>query len=495
MDEHTEVAKPTELNLDPEDWEEAAALGRRMVDDMIAFLRGQSEGPAFRKVPREVRESFRTALPRAGIGAAAAYEEFLRSVLPYPKGNIHPRFWGWVEGTGTVAGMLSGLLAAAMNSNAAFGDQSAAYMELQAIEWLKELTGYAAEAAGLLVSGGSMANLVGLAAARDAHGDRAISATGVDPSRRALRLYASVERHNSIDRAVRLLGLGSDNLVLVPVRDDYRIDVEALGGLIARDRAAGLAPFCLIANVGTVNTGAIDPVRELASIARSEGLWLHADGAFGALARLLPEYAPALDGLEAADSLAFDLHKWLYVQYECGCILVKDPAALEAPFKQGASYLVPHERGLSAGPAFFADRGPELSRSFRALKLWMQLKEHGLDAHAKIIKQNVAQARYLAALVESSSALELMAPTSLNIVCFRYNPGDLDASTLDRLNREIVMSLQEQGIAIPSYTILRGRYAIRVAITNHRSRNADFELLVRECGRLGKELAPRAAAG
>jgi glutamate/tyrosine decarboxylase-like PLP-dependent enzyme len=226
----------------------------------------------------------------------------------------------------------------------------------------------------------------------------------------------------------------------------------------------------------------------LAGLAQGEGLWFHVDGAIGAAALSLPDFADLRASVARADSLAFDLHKWFYVQYEAGCVLVKDRHALEAPFKQEAAYLVSHERGVAAGPVAFADRGPELSRSFRALKVWMQLKESGTEKHAALAAQNIAQARYLAGLVDASSRLELMAPVSLNIVCFRYNPGKLLAEELNRINREILMALQSQGIAVPSYTVLDGKYVLRAAITNHRSRNCDFEVLVAETLRIGDSI-------
>ncbi|MGO8693489.1 MAG: pyridoxal phosphate-dependent decarboxylase family protein [Rectinemataceae bacterium] len=479
---------PSELGLDPENWDEVARLGKRMVDDMVAYLRSLPEKPVFTPVPEAVKEGFETPAPREGSPAEAVYEDFLASVLPYAKGNNHPRFWGWVEGTGTAMGMLAGFLANAMNANAAFGDQSAVYVELQVLNWLKEILGFPMAAEGLLLSGGSMANLVALAAARDSRGDTEIGAKGVDPGRRALRLYASIEAHNSVDRAVRLLGLGLDALVKVPVREDFRIDVEALRAAIAADREAGFAPFCILGSLGTVNTGAIDPLDELADLAAQEGLWFHVDGAIGAAALPLPGFEKLRESVARADSLAFDLHKWFYVQYEAGCVLVRDRRALEAPFKQDAAYLVSHERGVSAGPVAFADRGPELSRSFRALKVWMQFKEAGMKKHAALAAQNIGQARYLAGLVEASPRLELMAPVSLNIVCFRYNPGGLSDEKLDRINREILMTLQAKGIAVPSYTVLHGKYVMRAAITNHRSRRADFEALAAEAARIGDSI-------
>jgi glutamate/tyrosine decarboxylase-like PLP-dependent enzyme len=239
-----------------------------------------------------------------------------------------------------------------------------------------------------------------------------------------------------------------------------------------------------------VNTGAIDDLQSLAGLCEREGLWFHVDGAFGALAWLSPALRPLVQGLERADSLAFDLHKWLYVPFEAGCVLVRREQDHHGAFSLTPAYLAHNssDRGLASGEPWFSEYGIQLTRGFRALKVWMSLKEHGIQKYARLIEQNVQQARYLARRVEAEPELELAAPVPLNIVCFRYNPGGLDENRLNALNQELLTRLHESGTAAPSYTTLGGRYALRAAITNHRSRLEDFDILVEAVMRLGREI-------
>ncbi|MCP4155161.1 MAG: aminotransferase class V-fold PLP-dependent enzyme, partial [bacterium] len=281
---------------------------------------------------------------------------------------------------------------------------------------------------------------------------------------------------------------GSESIRYIPVDKDYRINPEVLKETIAADRAAGYFPFCIVGNAGTVNTGAIDPLEELSQICKAEGLWFHIDGAFGLLASMLPEMNDQFKGMEIADSVAFDLHKWMYMPYEVGCFLVRDPKKLQDAFVLDAGYLMKHERGIAAGPVDFKDRGPELSRGFRGLKVWMSIKEHGVDKYRRLIQQNIDQAYYLGTLVSQSTKLELTTPVSLNIVCFRYVKPKADREFNNRLNKEILMRLQESGIAMPSYAMLEGTYVIRAAITNHRSKRDDFQALVDAVIQIGNQL-------
>ena len=479
-----------EVSLDPEDWEELRALGHRAFDDMIDYLQTVRERPAWQPLPDAARRLFAEDLPREPSPRDRIYDEVREHVLPYPTGNIHPRFWSWVGGTGTPTQLIADLVMSAMNSGGlGFDEVASSYVELQLLDWLKSLLDYPESASGLLVSGGSMANLVGLAVARTQMAPYDIRETGVDcDDHPRLVYYASSETHSSVRKAIELLGLGSESLHLVPVKPDFQIDVNELEAAIAADRAAGLLPACIVANAGTVNTGAIDPLNTLADLAARENLWLHVDGAFGAFAKLSPASAGLVDGLERADSLAFDLHKWLYVQYDCGCVFVKTKTTHKDTFSVVPSYLRSLDRGLASGPFNFSEYGVQLSRSFKALRAWMALKTEGTDRYGRQIEQNIQQAAYLTSLVEKQPALELQAPTNLNIVNFRFHSADRTTEELDDMNAEILMRLHERGIATPSSTTLNGQFALRVAICNHRSRRDDFDALVESVVNIGREL-------
>ena len=473
-----------EHSLDPTDWTALRALGHRMLDDMLDHVEHVAERPVWQPMPDAVKAALRRPLPRTGRGEAAAYADFSSLVLPYGLGNLHPRFWGWVMGTGTPFAMLADMLASGLNANVWDGEHAAPYVEAQVLDWCKEMLGFPTSASGLLVSGGSMANVIGLAVARQARG-------GTAPREARRIVYCSDQTHYSVDKAVVLLGLGPDSLRKIPTDAAFRVDTAALASAIDTDRRAGHMPICVVGNAGTVNTGAIDNLDALAALCAREGLWLHVDGAFGALAALVPELHPLLRGMERADSLAFDLHKWMYMPYDVGCILVRDAAAHRAAFSPEASYLASLERGVASGAHPFRELGPELSRQFRALKVWLSLSAYGVDTFARLIAQNVAQAKHLAAAVEAHPNIELLAPVPLNVVCFRYLPSGASPVEIDTVNREILMRLQEDGIAAPSHTVLRGAFAIRVAISNHRSRMSDFDALVHEVARVGRLVSPR----
>jgi len=477
-----------ELGLDPASWDDLRAHGHRVLDELLDWLRDVRTRPAWQAMPEASREALRSPLPREGEGLERAWDDFREHVLPYPWGNIHPRFWGWVVGTGSPSGALAELATAVFNVNAGGGNHAGPYLERQVVDWCKEMVGFPADASGLLVTGGSVANLVGLAAARDAAAPT-IPEEGVATAGRGLVMYASAQTHNSVDKAVRLLGLGQRGLRAIPVDGEHRIGLPALEQAIREDRAAGLRPCCVIGNAGTVNTGAIDDLAALAELCARERLWFHVDGAFGALVALSDMLRPLVLGMERADSIAFDLHKWMYMPYDIGCILVRDPEAHQRPFTTHASYLSRLPRGAAPIDRDPGTLGPELSSELRGLKAWLLLKEHGAGTYARLIEQNVAQAAYLADRVRATPELELMAPVPLNIVCFRYRGDGTGGVDLDQLNTELLMRLQERGIAVPSQTMLGGRFALRVAIVNHRSRREDFDLLAEKSVELGREIA------
>ncbi len=484
-------AAPPEETLDPQDWDAMRLLGHRMVDDMMDYLQTIRDLPVWQPIPPEVRARFNEPLPLQPQGPAQPYQEFLETVLPYNLGTSHPRFWGWVCGTGTPLAMLADMLASAINPNMGGAHHVPNYVEAQVLEWSKEVLGFPQEASAVIVNGGSMANLICLAVARNSYPEVDLRRQGLHASPR-LTVYASSEAHSSNQKAVELLGLGTESYRRIPVDHQFRVDLTALRQAIAHDRAAGCQPLCIIGCCGTTNTGAIDDLPQLARICSEERLWFHVDGAFGALAALSPSLRPLVQGIELADSLAADFHKWVYLPYDIGVALIRDHQRHIASFTLTPDYLAHHgDRGTGSGPHWFTDYSYETTRRFRALKVWMCLKEHGIEKIARVIKQNVDQARYLAQLIEANPDLENISPVSLNIVNFRFRAEGLAPDALDALNEDLLIRLQESGTAVPSNTRLNGKFALHVAITNHRSRREDFDLLVAEAVRLGRELLQR----
>ena len=477
-----------EESLDPEDWNSHKELAHKMVDDMYEYLSTLREQKVWEKPPQTTRDSLLFNLPEKGTPLNDIYKEFKQNILPYRKGSIHPMFFSWVEGNGTITGVLADMLASTMNSNNAIGDHAAVYVEHQVLNWCKEIVGFPKEASGVLVGGGSVANVTGLIVARNTFRDGIIKKKGLKNYPHQLVMYCSTETHNCVFKAAETIGIGEEFLKKIPVNEQYEIDVDLLQKQIDADKQMGLIPFCIVGNAGTVNTGAIDPIMKLHKICKQENLWLHIDGAIGAVVKLIPEYAEKMKGLELADSIAFDLHKWMYINYEAGCILIRNADDNKNAFIQKANYLSKHERGLAAGPETFSNYGLELSRNFKSLKVWMNIREHGIEKYARLIRQNIAQAFYMESRIQKEESLEMLTPVSLNIVCYRYNPGNLSNDQLNILNKEILMTMQEEGIAAPSYTMIKGQYAIRLSITNHRTRSTDLDEVIQATLKLGARL-------
>jgi glutamate/tyrosine decarboxylase-like PLP-dependent enzyme len=382
------------------------------------------------------------------------------------------------------------MLAATMNSNCGGRDHGAIYVEQEVMQWCRQIFDFPAESTGLLMSGSSMANLVALGVARYA-ADPLIRNHGVSGSPAGMVAYASAEAHESIVKALEILGLGSSCLRRIPVHADFTMQIDALQRAIADDRNCGLLPFCVVGSAGTVNTGAIDNLDQLASLCAAENIWFHVDGAFGALCALSDVLRPQLKGIERADSLAFDFHKWMHVQYDAGCVLVRRGDLHRAAYATRPAYLERLPRGLAGGQNWPCDFGPELSRSFRALKVWFAIKQHGIRKLGQLVEQNCAQARYIAARIVKETELEILSPANLNIVCFRYRVPAMSDSDLDLLNEDIVADLQENGIAAPSTSRVNGQLAIRVNITNHRTRCSDLDLVVDSVLQAGRSRRPK----
>ena len=477
-----------EQTLDPTDWSAFRAQAHQMLDAAVDRMEGYREGPVWSPLPPALKADYQAPLPMEGIGAEAT-QAHLTALLPHGVGNTHPRFFGWVHGSGTPSNLLADIAAAALNANLGGRDHGAMYVEKQVVNWCRELFQFPASASGLIVSGTSIATVIALKAARDRCFDFTSRKTGLkNTALGQLVGYTSAQTHSCVARAFDILGLGSDALRKIAVNERFELDTEALRAAIEQDRAAGLTPFLIVGSAGSVNVGAIDDLETLADIAQAEQLWLHIDGAFGALGVLSDRLRPRLTGLQRADSLAFDFHKWLHVNYDAGFILMRSEEHHRRAFSERPEYLKGAERGLAAGNPWPVEYGPELSRGFRALKVWAQLAEHGTAKLGALITQNCEQAAYLGELVSAHPQMALAAPVAMNICCFRYQPEGLDAQATDALNDEIVVQLQLQGSAAPSTTVVHGRTAIRVNITNHRTTRADLGYLVQEVERIAQSL-------
>jgi aromatic-L-amino-acid/L-tryptophan decarboxylase len=460
-------------SLDPSDWQSVRAQGHRMLDDILDYVEHIRERPVWQPIPSDVRAHFGTSAPPNPTDIAAVHDEFMRYILPFATGNTHPGFMGWVHGGGNVPGMLAEMLAAGLNANLGGRDHVPIEVERQVVQWVRQFFGFPETASGLFVTGTSMANLLGVLVARTDALGVGVRRYGVASGQPRITAYTSAAAHGCVAQAMDLSGLGTGSLRVVPTNDLQQINLAALDRAIVADRHAGFTPFLVVGTAGTVDVGAIDDLVGLAHVARRENLWFHVDGAFGALAVLAPDIAPRLAGIECADSIALDFHKWAQVPYDAGFLLVRDGTLHRDTFASPAAYLRRETRGLAAGPSWPCDLGPDLSRGFRALKTWFTFKVHGTDAIGAVISRTCALARYLEHKVIATPKLELLAPVALNIVCFRYRGEDAN-----RLNTNIVADLQESGIVAPSTTMIDGHLAIRAAIVNHRTDERDIDSLI-----------------
>ena len=480
----TDPSSPASESLDPGDWPSLRIQAHRMLDDALGYIEHIRQRPVWQPIPAEVRSRFCEPVPHAPSDLAEVHARFLSDILPYATGNTHPGFMGWVHGGGSPVGMLAEMLAAGLNANLGGRDHTPIEVERQIVRWMQTIFGFPESATGLFVTGASMANFIGVLIARDVALGFEVRCAGVAASPRRLTAYASEAVHTSVARAMDFSGIGSDGLRLIPARPGRGMDLQQLEKAIESDRRAGFAPFLLTGTAGSVDTGAIDDLNALAEISRRERMWFHVDGACGALAVLAPDLAPRLSGIERADSLAFDFHKWGQAPYDAGFILVRDGLLHRKAFAISAAYLRRAESGLAGGPAWPCDFGPDLSRGFRALKIWFTWKVYGADALGAAISRTCVLARYLESRIQETPELELLAPVELNIVCFRYRAGD-DAHLV---NARIAADLQEAGNVAPSTTLIDGRLAIRAAIVNHRTSRTEIDTLVEKVVEAGRAM-------
>lgn len=479
-------------NLDPDDFGALARFFHEALEAGLNHYQGLEHSPVWQPAPETAWRAFTGPAPEQGQPVDQLLAHFRDYLIPYTNGNLHPGFFGWVHGGGNLYGALGELCAALLNNNLGGRDHIAHAVEGQVVQWSRDLFGFPSESSGLLVSGTSMASVIALAVARQWALGEAVKRQGVQGKGPMLVGYCSTQTHGALVKAFQLLGLGSDALRRVPVRDDHSLDTDALQQCIEQDRHAGLKPFAVIGTVCTVNTGAIDDLQGIAEICEREQLWFHVDAAFGAALALLEEYAGNLAGISRADSVGFDFHKWFQVPYAVGGVLVRDAEAHRRTFSEPVEYLQTQPLGLEAGAPWPCDLGPELSRGFLALKVWFTFQGVGLDAMAASVRKHCRLARELEDAVTAAPDMESLAPVTSNIVCLRYRPvrGSNSAEDSDHylnaLNRAVVTQLQLQGVSAPSTTTLAGTLAIRVAIVNHRTEWEHLEQLVGHTRRIGE---------
>jgi glutamate/tyrosine decarboxylase-like PLP-dependent enzyme len=458
------------LELSPE---ERAALSQQASAWVLKYFQDQSLLPVYPTASaQEVSSQLSGSLPIDSQDLAEVMADFQR-VADFSRHNGHPRMFGYVQSSASFAGVMGDLLASALNQNVTSwrSAPAATAIEHQTIEWLKGLVGFGSHGIGVLLSGGSIANFSGLAVALRASTAIDLNQHGVTALPGRPRIYTSAMTHMSIGKAAALLGVGKDAIVTLPVNKAFQMDVSALAMQIGVDRAAGLHPVCVVATAGDVNTGAIDPLDAIADVCARERVWLHVDGSYGALAARSAHVAGAMKAIDRADSMSLDPHKWLFAPTDAGCLLVRDAAALQRAFSTGAGYIdVIADRDMSEFA--YWDHSPELSRRFRALKIWFLLKVHGSRAIHDAIDSNITVARHLAATVETSADFELMAPAPLSIVCFRYRHGD------DEFNKALMVEVQRDGDSYLSNATINGRFSLRACIVNFRTTAADVERLL-----------------
>lgn len=465
------------LDLTPEEFRR---LGYRAVDLLTERLAAIRTDPVRTPVSETLRRDLmERPLPRAPQDPDALLDEAGATILRHPMGNVSPRFFAWVNSPPAPLGVLAELLAAGLNPSVAGGDHAGTYIEHGVLGWLKRVMRQPADAGAVLTSGGSVATLVGLGAMRHAKSGGADRARGLraDPP---MTVYTSTQGHSCIQKAVEILGFGSDYLRRIPVDADYRMDVTALAQHIERDRRDGLRPVAVVASAGTVNTGAIDPIAAIADLCAAEDLWLHVDAAYGGVAILADDTRELFAGIDRVDSLGIDPHKWLYIPVECGCAMVRDARLMRDAF----SLVPPYLRDDAALP-WFSEFTIQQTRGFRALKLWMVLQQVGLDAYSRQIANDITLARTLRAKLAAHGAFEIVAAGPLSITCFRYTPAG--ARDVDALNRAVAERVQRDGAAFLTTTELNGRPVLRACIVNFRTTDADLDTLIEAIVSAGEE--------
>jgi aromatic-L-amino-acid decarboxylase len=465
-------------------------LAESTAELMADLLAAGRAGPVTRRPPRELLDRWATeGWDDAGTPVEQVLAEFAATVAPHAFGSAHPRFAAWVNSPPHPLGVAASALAAAMNPSVAGGNHAAVHLERQVVRWFADLLGWAGGYAGQLVSGGSAATLTALAAARR----RAMTRAGLDDRRDGVSpaagepaVYATAEAHSCATKAVEILGIGSARIATIATRADRAMDPAVLQRRLTADRAAGKLPIAVIASAGTVNTGAVDPLRDIAAVCAEHDVWLHVDGAYGAPAVLLLDaWETARAGLAEADSIALDPHKWLYTPVDAGLILFRDEAIARDTFSLVPPYL--RTGGDADEPVWFSEYGLEQTRPFRSLKVWMQLKHLGQDGYRRLIARDIAVADALRRELEQAGDFQVLGH-GLSIVCFRHLGPGTDEASLDAHNERLLRALQASGRAFLAGTRVDGRLALRACIVNPATTTADTRAIIAEIRRCATSL-------
>jgi len=472
------------LDLNPKDWIKTKEIAHQMIEDTFEFFQSIDVKPCWKPLPISVKNNLNEKLPLDGTPLSTVYSEYKKNIFPYYQGNIHPQYFAWIQGGGNITSALGDFLSSIFNSNSSIGDHAARYVEKQVIGWCKEMFQLPINSEGILLTGSSMANLTAIVTAKN-------WATKSKMDIGNLSIYSSVETHSCIAKAVKNIGLPQKTLRLIRVNNEFEISAEALIEEIEMDIENGFTPFMIIANIGTANTGAIDSIKRLSKISKKYKLWLHIDGAYGLPAYITKEFANELGNLSKADSIAFDFHKLFNINYDVGCLIVKNKNNLKETFttNEAAHYLVNGNEGIAGGIETTDNLGFELSRSFKALKIWMTIKEFGMTQISEVIRDKLSQAKYLENYISNEPSLQLMSPVKLSIVNFRFIKKGLTNVQLNELNKKIVITIQLEGFGVPAISEINKLIVIRVCIANHRTEYKHIDALVKKIITIGNKLA------
>lgn len=494
------LIKDETFDMDPE---EIRQLGYHSVDIMVDYFKNIDMEPILiTKTLKQMKDLLDEPLPQIEQNPRTVLNDCQNKIIANAIRIGNPRFLGWILSSGTIIGAFADGIASTLNQNVAVsGAGMATALELLVIDWIKEIIDYDSNAAGILLSGGSMANLTALATARNVTADFDVKTEGLQQDKNMV-MYVSEEVHMSVLKAADILGIGINNIHRVKVDDKFRLDTNDLKTKIIEDVNHHMFPFCVVATAGTVNTGAIDPLEPIADICKQYDLWFHVDAAYGGFAALSPQLKPLLKGITRADSVAIDPHKWLFIPFEAGCVLVKNPSHMKQTFSINAPYVhMTNTTSISNEDVDFSDYGLQLSRQFRALKIWMSLKQYGIEKYKRLINQNINLANYMSALVEESSDFEVASPVTLSVFCFRYFPEHLRQKYqevdqlqegkieeyLNQLNYVIAEKMRTDQRAVLSSTVLGDKYVLRACIVNYRTTKQDIKdilTIVRELGHI-----------